>query len=129
MNKNNFFTGLIIGAAVGAIAAIATAPQAGNQLRTNLKGNTNNFKEQISQVKLETTNVKNSVSTLTNELKNNMPNIINELKQSISAFKTEIDPTSKKLQQEIGNLQKTINEIEQNISNIKKTKEKEPTES
>lgn len=128
MNKNQFFKGLIIGATVGAIAAISVAPQSGNQLRINLKGNSNAFKEQINQVKSETANVKNSISTLTNELKNNMPNIINELKQSISSFKTEIDPNTKALKQEIGNLQKTIHEIEQNISNLKKTKEKESTQ-
>ena len=128
MNKNHFFAGLIIGTAIGAVAAIASAPQSGNRLRTNLKDNTEQFKSQLSQVKVEAANVKQSISTLTNELKSNMPNIINEVKQSISSFKTEIDPNTRALKQEIGNLQKTINEIEKNLSNVKKNKEKESSD-
>ena len=116
MKVQTFFTGLAIGAAVGMVAAIMTAPQAGKQLRTNIARNTSIWKDQLVDIKNETNNVKQSITSFSIEAKNNIPQIINELKETITTFKTEIEPDALKLKQEIDVLQNSISEIEKNFS-------------
>lgn len=125
MKAKTFLTGLVVGVTIGAAVAISSAPQKGSQLRKNIQMNLNNWKSQLNDVKAETSNVKVSIMAFSNEAKNNIPNIINDVKASISSFKKETDPHTEILKQEIGKLQKTTNEIEQNLKKIKKIKEAE----
>ena len=116
MKAQTFFTGLAVGLVTGMAAAIVTAPQAGKQLRSNIARNTALWKEQLGDVKNETSNVKQSIATFSTEVKNNIPQIINELKETVTTFKTSIEPDASKLKQEIESLQNTISEIEKNFS-------------
>ena len=123
MKAKNFLAGLLVGVTIGAAVAISSAPQKGSQLRNNIQANLNTWKLQLNDVKKETSNVKQSIVTLTNEAKNNIPNIINDVKASISSYKKEIDPQTEFLKQEIGSLQKTTDEIERNFKKIKNIRE------
>lgn len=123
MKVQTFFTGLAVGVAAGMVAAIMTAPQAGKQLRANIKSNTSIWKDQLVDVKNETNNVKQSIASFSIEAKNNIPQIINELKETITTFKTEIEPDALKLKQEIDVLQNSISEIEKNFSQYRKTEQ------
>lgn len=116
MKVQTFFTGLAVGIVAGMATAIMTAPQTGKQLRSNITRNTSIWKEQLVDVKNETSNVKQSITAFSTEAKNNIPQIINELKETITTFKTEIEPDASKLKQEIEVLQNSINEIEKNFS-------------
>ena len=116
MKAQTFFTGLAAGLVAGMVAAIVTAPQDGKQLRSNIARNTALWKEQLGDVKNETSNVKQSITTFSTEVKNNIPQIINELKETVTTFKTSIEPDASKLKQEIENLQNAISEIEKNFS-------------
>ncbi|WP_431027897.1 YtxH domain-containing protein [Lysinibacillus sp. LZ02] len=120
MKAKTFFTGVGVGLVTGMVATIITAPQAGKQLRSTIIRNATTFKDQLIDVKNETSNVKQSIITFTEETKNNMPKIINELKETIVTFKNEIEPETEKLKQEIENLQNSINEIEKNIPQTRK---------
>ena len=116
MKVQTFFTGLAVGVAAGMVVAIMTAPQAGKQLRSNIARNTSVWKEQLVDIKNETNNVKQSITSFSIEAKNNIPQITNELKETITTFKTEIEPDASKLKQEIDVLQNSISEIEKNFS-------------
>ena len=123
MKVQTFFTGLAVGVAAGMVAAIMTAPQAGKQLRANINRNVSIWKDQLVDVKNETNNVKQSITSFSIEAKNNIPQIINELKETITTFKSEIEPDALKLKQEIDVLQNSISEIEKNFSQYRKTEQ------
>ena len=123
MKVQTFFTGLAVGVAAGMVAAIMTAPQAGKQLRANINRNVSIWKDQLVDVKNESNNVKQSITSFSTEAKNNIPQIINELKETITTFKSEIEPDALKLKQEIDVLQNSISEIEKNISQYTKTEQ------
>ena len=116
MKVQTFFTGLAVGIAVGMASAIMTAPQPGKQLRSNIARNTSVWKDQLVDVKNETSNVKQSITSFSIEAKNNIPQIINELKETITTFKAEIEPEASNLKQEIETLQNSINEFEKIFS-------------
>lgn len=116
MKAKPFLIGLTAGIVGGTIAVLFSTPQSGQQLRSNLKTNTDTTKVKLQDVKLQVNNVKDSVNSLTNEAKNNIPQIIKELKQSITTFSTEIEPNKNNLQQEIEALQNSISLIEKNIT-------------
>lgn len=124
MKVQTFFTGLVVGVTAGMVVAIMTAPQAGKQLRANIARNTSIWKDQLVDVKNETNNVKQSITSFSIEAKNNIPQIINELKETITTFKTEIEPDALKLKQEIDVLQNSISEIEKNFSQYRNTEQK-----
>lgn len=115
MKAKPFLIGLTAGIIGGAAAIIFTAPQSGEQLRSNLARNTASAKDKLNDVKAQAMNVKQSFTTLSYEAKNNIPQIINELKDTFTNFKQDIEPGTVKLQQEIENLQKSIAEIEKNL--------------
>ncbi|MEK4230662.1 YtxH domain-containing protein [Solibacillus sp. FSL H8-0538] len=120
MKAKSLLIGLTAGIVGGAVAVLLTTPQSGEQLRTNLIRNTNSAKEKICDVKYQASAVKQSFSVLSNEAKNNIPNIINELKETFAHFKQDIEPETVILKQEIENLQKSITEIERNLSKNEK---------
>ena len=120
MKAKTFLTGLSIGLFAGMAAAMATAPQPGQQLRSNIARNAVSLKDQFADIQKETGNVRQSVSAFAGEAKNNIPKIIHEMKDTIITFKEEIEPETTKLKQEIENLQNSIGEIEKNLSEIRK---------
>ena len=125
MKAKPFLIGLTAGIVGGAIATILSAPQSGKQLRTNISSFSTSTKERLNDVNFQTKNVKQSFSNLSNEVKNNIPQIIKELSQSFTSFKQQIEPETALLKQEIEGLQKSIGEIEQNLSQFTEKDEKQ----
>ncbi|WP_342558563.1 YtxH domain-containing protein [Metasolibacillus sp. FSL K6-0083] len=125
MKAKPFLIGLTAGIVGGAIATILSAPQSGKQLRTNITSFSTSTKERLNDVNFQTKNVKQSFSNLSNEVKNNIPQIIKELSQSFTSFKQQIEPETALLKQEIEGLQKSIGEIEQNLSQFTEKDEKQ----
>ncbi|WP_042476668.1 YtxH domain-containing protein [Bacillus ndiopicus] len=116
MKAKPFLIGLTAGIVGGAIATILSTPQSGKELRTNITNFSANAKERLNDVNFKTKNTKQSLKNLSNEVKNNIPQIIKELSQSLTSFKQQIEPETALLKQEIEGLQKSISEIEQNVS-------------
>ena len=123
MKAKPFLLGLTAGIVGGITTILFTTPQPGKQVRLNIVDNSKKAKSDLSMVKDQAIQVKQSVSTLKNEAKNNIPKIINELKTSISNFKEEVEPQSEKLKQELEGLQQSIVEIEKNLSEFNNRKE------
>lgn len=125
MKTKPFLIGLTAGLVGGTLAVLFSTPQSGQQLRSKIKANTDSSKENFQDVKLQVSNVKQSIHTLTNEAKNNIPQIINDLRTSIDSFSTEIEPSKNNLQQEIEALQNSISLIEKNIAKYTEKKKKQ----
>jgi len=120
MKAKNFLIGLTAGLVGGATAVLLTAPQSGEQLRVNIARISASAKEKLTDVTHEVSTVRQSVTALTNEAKNNIPQIISELKETLTTFKTDIEPETTLLKQEIEILQKSMAEIQKNIPQSRK---------
>lgn len=120
MKISHFLLGAVTGAAVGAVAVLFNTPNSGEEVRNNLKQNANHLKDQLSDVKKESGNVKESITLLSTELKNNIPVIINGLRSSLSNFQKEIEPNVNQLKANIENLNESMVEIEKNLNNFNK---------
>jgi gas vesicle protein len=125
MRGKPFLIGLSTGVIGGIAAILLTTPQSGKQLRSNIVSNTKYAKITLSEIKSQIQTLKQSISTLNYEAKNNIPKIISDLKNSITNFRDEIEPDALKLKEEIEGLQKTITEIENNLSEINNKKKNE----
>lgn len=120
MRTKPFLLGLSAGIVGGLATAIFTAPQSGNQLRSNIVNNTRECKLTLNELAAQTKAVGKAFSSLKYEVKNNIPKVFSELKTSFSNYKEEIKPDSIKLKEELEELQKSIIEIENNLSKIRK---------
>lgn len=120
MRAKPFLIGLSAGILGGMTAAIFTTPQTGNHLRKNIANNAKNVKLTIEELTQQISGIKNAFSTLKYEVQNTIPKIFTDLSRSISNYKEEIQPETIKLKEELEELQKTIDEIENNLSSIRK---------
>ena len=127
MKTSSFLLGVVTGAAVAATTVLFTTTKSGNDVRLSIKNQAEFTKNQLNDVKLHATNVKNSMSTLSNEIKNNIPVIINELKTTIDSFQKDIEPNLSDLQKDVIEFNNTIGEIEKNLDNLNKKKTKTTT--
>jgi len=125
MRAKPFLVGLSAGVIGGITAILFTTPQSGKQLRSSVVQNSKIAKSNLEEIKHHTMSVKDSILTLKNEVKNNIPQIMNEFKTSISSFSQEIEPDTVKLKEEIDGLQKSIIEIENNLSDLNNNKNKD----
>lgn len=125
MKAKPFLIGLSAGIVSGTIAALLSTPQSGKTLRSNISNNIQLSQDILTDIQRQIENLKNSFSTLSNEAKNNIPTIINDLKDSIQTFQNDIEPNQVNIKQEIVSLQKSIDEIEQNIAHLQKNKKQE----
>lgn len=125
MRGKPFLIGLSTGVIGGIAAILLTTPQSGQQIRSNIVSNAKKAKTTLKEMKVHSQSLKESFSTIKYEAKNNIPKIINDLKYSITNFRDEIEPETLKLKEEIAGLQKTITEIENNLSEINNKKKNE----
>lgn len=122
MKTSSFLLGVVTGATVAATSVLFTTSKAGSDVRLTIKNQTETAKNQLNDVKLHATHVKQSLLILSNELKNNIPVIINELKMTIDSFQKDIEPNVGNLQKDVVALNKSISEIEKNLEHLNKKK-------
>ena len=124
MKTSSFLLGVVTGAAVAATSVLFTTSKAGSDVRVTIKNQAEIAKNQLNDVKLHATHVKQSMLTLSNEVKNNIPVIINDLKMTIDSFQKDIEPNLSNLQKDVTALNNSIGEIEKNLDDLNKKKAK-----
>ena len=124
MSKSNFVIGVLAGAVIGATAVLLNTPTSGQAVRNGLKSSTDTTKHNIHALKMDSQQVKQSITVLTNELKNNIPVIINDFKNTFQQFQKEIEPNVATLKQGINDLSNSATEIQKNIEDFSKKGEK-----
>jgi len=112
MNKRSLTYGFLFGSVAGAIAAIFTAPTSGKELRYQIKEATDEFAENLKDIRLSLNHLKNSFSKLTGEGKEIAIEIIHDIKTSINEWQKDIEPAKQSLFNELKEIQKTIEELE-----------------
>ena len=121
MKASTFFIGLVTGVVAGSAAALFSTPQSGSNLRSNVKTASSDWKEKLSEVKFQISDLKQSIARLTKEAKTEVPQTIDELKQSVQKWQNQTGPIQENLQNEISAIQMAMEELEKSIANHQKT--------
>lgn len=116
--------GIGLGLASGFLATLVTAPKSGAEVRSSLKLTAQSVKAKTDDVKTHALLLKDSVTTFTDVSKNNIPGIVNDVKTSVTTFTEGIKPVAANLQKHLGDLQGTVQELQQNAAEFKKDNKK-----
>jgi gas vesicle protein len=120
MKASTFFIGLVTGVVAGSAAALFSTPQSGSELRTNVKTASSDWKEKLSEVKFQISDLKQSIARLSKEAKTEIPQTIDELKQSVQLWQNQTGPIQENLQNEISSIQMAMEELEKSIAKHQK---------
>lgn len=125
MKASTFLFGLGAGLLAGSAAVLFSTPQSGTEMRTNVKNVSADWKDKLSEVKFQLSDLKQSISNLTKESKTQVPQTIDELKKSVQKWQTETAPIQENLQIEIASIQMAMEELEKSLA--KHQKDPNPT--
>ncbi len=120
MKASTFFIGLVTGVVAGSAAALFSTPQSGSELRSNVKTASSDWKEKLSEVKFQISDLKQSIARLSKEAKTEIPQTIDELKQSVQLWQNQTGPIQENLQNEISSIQMAMEELEKSIAKHQK---------
>ena len=120
MKASTFFIGLVTGVVAGSAAALFSTPQSGSELRSNVKTASSDWKDKLSEVKFQLSDLKQSIARLTKEAKTEVPQTIDELKQSVQMWQNQTGPIQENLQNEISSIQMAMEELEKSIAKHQK---------
>lgn len=121
MKASTFFIGLVTGVVAGSAAALFSTPQSGSELRSNVKTASSDWKDKLSEVKFQLSDLKQSIARLTKEAKTEVPQTIDELKQSVQMWQNQTGPIQENLQNEISSIQMAMEELEKSIAKHQKS--------
>ncbi|MGB5945942.1 YtxH domain-containing protein [Paenisporosarcina sp.] len=120
MKASTFFIGLVTGVVAGSAAALFSTPQSGSELRSNVKTASSDWKDKLSEVKFQLSDLKQSIARLTKEAKTEVPQTIDELKHSVQMWQNQTGPIQENLQNEISSIQMAMEELEKSIAKHQK---------
>lgn len=126
MKVMNFFAGLAVGMAAGAVTAVFSAPKSGEELRSSIKSSSSEWKESMNELKARINELKESINRLTEESKTQVPEAVDGLKASLQSWQEDTAPAKEHLQLEIQAIQNSIEQLQAAISKDKKDEEKKP---
>lgn len=116
MKASTFFVGLVTGVIAGSAAVLFSTPQSGSDLRSNVKTVSSDWKEKLSEVKFQISDLKQSIAGLSKEAKTEIPKTIEELKESIQSWQSETAPIQENLQNEIASIQSAMEDLEKSLA-------------
>ncbi|HEO8421487.1 YtxH domain-containing protein [Niallia sp. FSL W8-0635] len=115
MSAKSFLSGFLIGGIAAGITTLLTTPYSGKEVRKVCSDNGKAFLQHIQELKIDLNEIKDSVKTVTVEGKTVLSDFIKDLKLSIETWQEEVKPHQELLQQELDELQSTINELENDL--------------
>lgn len=120
MKASTFFIGLVTGVVAGTATVLFSTPQSGSDLRSNFKTASSDWKEKLSEVKFQISDLKESIAGLSKEAKTKVPQTIDDLKESVQEWQTKTGPIQENLQTEITSIQKALEELEKSLAKNQK---------
>jgi len=120
MKASTFFIGLVTGVVAGTATGLFSTPQSGSDLRSNVKTASSDWKERLSEVKFQISDLKESIAGLSKEAKTKVPETIDDLKQSVQKWQTQTGPIQENLQNEITSIQMALEELEKSLAKNQK---------
>ncbi|AKN54662.1 YtxH domain-containing protein [Weizmannia coagulans] len=115
MNKSSLFYGLLVGATAGAVSVLFTTPASGKRIREAIKNNSGDFIESAKRIAENVKDLKASVEDFSIEGKKVATNVMEEIQHCIEEWQKSIEPNKDALQNEIKEIRKTIENMEQQM--------------
>ncbi|KMY53172.1 hypothetical protein AC623_03555 [Bacillus sp. FJAT-27231] len=112
MNAKSLLIGMLTGTAVGAAATLLSTPLSGQEARQKVKVAQSALKSNAQVIKKEAEQVKQAVIHLKDVSKDNIGEVADGLKVSAGIWKESTEPNIQKLQQDVVEVQKTVEDLQ-----------------
>ncbi|MBO9128728.1 YtxH domain-containing protein [Bacillus sp. 165] len=109
-----FIVGVLCGGAITGAAALLASP-ASNELKRKLKEKGKEWKQSLHELKLDGNRLKVQTIEALSEGKNAIAKLKDEMPKSLSIWQANIEPNKEKIQQELDNLTKTLENLQQTL--------------
>ncbi|MGM0841200.1 MAG: YtxH domain-containing protein [Bacillota bacterium] len=116
MNKKSLAYGLLIGGVVGGVASLLTSPSSGKDIRAQIKDKKDDWTGVIEEMKVNISELKDSIGTLSQEGKETVMQLSKDLQASFKQWQASTEPNNRRLQEEIQSIQRTIEDLEKSIN-------------
>ncbi|WP_338753496.1 YtxH domain-containing protein [Bacillus sp. FJAT-52991] len=113
MDKKALLFGLLTGTIAGMATTLFSTPLSGKETREKAKSSLSCAKSSINAISNNLSEVKSSVKTLSEVSKETFTEVTGGLKTSVSLWQESTKPTIQKLQQELEDIQSTVDELNQ----------------
>lgn len=115
MDKKSLLIGMITGTAAGAAATLLNTPMSGQEARKKVKAAQASLKSNARVIKAEIGQVKQAVVHLKDVSKDNIGEVTDSLKVSAGIWKESTEPNIQKLQQDVTEVQKTVEDLQKTL--------------
>lgn len=115
MDKKALLIGMITGTAAGAAVTLFNTPMSGQEARARVKTAQASLKNHTQTIKADIGEVKKAVIQLKDVSRDNIPEVADGLKVSAGIWKESTEPTIQKLQQDISEVQKTVEDLQKTL--------------
>jgi gas vesicle protein len=107
-----FIAGLLCGGAIAGAAALFTSPSS-KELRRKMKEKGQEWKHSLNEIKKDGKMLKNQVIHAAAEGKEAIAELKSDMQKAFSSWQTSIEPNKEKIQQELEELTKTLELLEE----------------
>lgn len=115
MKVKSLVLGFVVGGTVSAAATLLTTPSSGKELRTNLKTQTNEWKEMISQLAQDSVLLKNQIAETSKEGTALIKNLTKEMKKSVEEWKVAVEPHQENIHDYLEQIEVSLKDLEDKI--------------
>ncbi|HLR15948.1 MAG TPA: YtxH domain-containing protein [Bacillota bacterium] len=115
MKVKSLVLGFVVGGTVSAAATLLAAPSSGKELRTNLKTQTNEWKEMISQLAQDSVLLKDQIAETSKEGTALIKNLTKEMKKSVEEWKVAVEPHQENIHDYLEQIEVSLKELEDKV--------------
>ncbi|MDZ5470205.1 YtxH domain-containing protein [Bacillus sp. 31A1R] len=115
MKTKTLLLGFIVGGIAAGVTTLLSAPASGKETRNYIKENSNQWRNQLLDLKISLLDLKNSTTSATKEGKEVISTFISDVKILLADWQEDINPNQEQLKFELNSIQETVNELESQI--------------
>jgi gas vesicle protein len=115
-NTKSFFIGALLGGIAAGVAVALTTPKSGKEVRADLKDKSSELKESMQELLEEGKELTVKVKQVAVENKNLLLDVKADVEKSMNEWSRSTLPNREKIQEEINNIQSSIEQLEKNVT-------------
>ena len=115
MKYKSLLIGFLIGGAAAGIGTLLSAPSSGKETRQNLIENAGNIKKQMTELKNQIIDLKDTALRASKEGKIIIAEFSSDVITMVNEWKQDIHPNQQVLHQEIHAIEKAISDLEKSL--------------
>lgn len=112
MKVKSLLLGVFVGGTVSAAATLLSTPSSGKELRTNLKTQTNEWKDMISQLAQDSVLLKDQIAETSKEGTALIKNLTKEMKKSVEEWKVAVEPHQENIHDYLEQIEVSLKDLE-----------------